>query len=205
MAIISFQHKFIFIKTAKTAGTSLEVHLAAHCGPQDIVTPIFPPNATHQPRNFGEKFTNHMPAKKIKRLEPEIFSKSFKFCFERHPIDKCLSHCAMLLNSPFHQKKKHPKSWEEYLERGGFPVNTAKYTDGKGDLLVDRIFRYEEFSAALTEIEQIVGVNFGPFEAQEKAGFRYGVPTVEEVQARPCERNRIFDAFAGSLRHTPYD
>jgi hypothetical protein len=28
--------------------------------------------------------------------------------FERHPIDKCLSHFAMLLNSPFHQKEGGP-------------------------------------------------------------------------------------------------
>lgn len=38
--IISHEHKFIFIKTAKTAGTSIEVALAAICGDQDVITPL---------------------------------------------------------------------------------------------------------------------------------------------------------------------
>lgn len=38
--IISHEHKFIFIKTAKTAGTSIEVALAGLCGDQDVITPL---------------------------------------------------------------------------------------------------------------------------------------------------------------------
>lgn len=38
--IISHEHKFIFIKTAKTAGTSIEVALAEICGDEDIITPL---------------------------------------------------------------------------------------------------------------------------------------------------------------------
>jgi len=30
--IISHKHKFIFVKTVKTAGTSIEVFLSPHCG-----------------------------------------------------------------------------------------------------------------------------------------------------------------------------
>ncbi len=38
--IISHEHKFIFIKTAKTAGTSIEVALAQICGDRDVITPL---------------------------------------------------------------------------------------------------------------------------------------------------------------------
>ncbi len=38
--IVSHAHKFIFIKTQKTAGTSIEVALSQICGPDDIITPI---------------------------------------------------------------------------------------------------------------------------------------------------------------------
>ena len=50
--IISHTHKFIFIKTVKTAGTSIEGFLSQHCGPEDVLTPIFPPIEGHEPRNY---------------------------------------------------------------------------------------------------------------------------------------------------------
>lgn len=36
--IISHTHKFIFVKTRKTAGTSIEAALAQLCGPEDMIT-----------------------------------------------------------------------------------------------------------------------------------------------------------------------
>ena len=38
--IVSHQHRFIFIKTAKTAGSTVEFYLRQFCGPDDIVTPL---------------------------------------------------------------------------------------------------------------------------------------------------------------------
>ena len=38
--IISHRHRFIFIKTRKTAGTSIEIALSRYCGPSDVITPI---------------------------------------------------------------------------------------------------------------------------------------------------------------------
>ena len=37
--IASFSCRFIFLKTRKTAGTSVELALSPACGPEDIVTP----------------------------------------------------------------------------------------------------------------------------------------------------------------------
>ena len=38
--IVSHRHRFIFIKTTKTAGTSVEIFLRQFCGPDDIVTSL---------------------------------------------------------------------------------------------------------------------------------------------------------------------
>jgi hypothetical protein len=40
--IVSFLHKYIFIKTKKTAGTTIEWVLAQSCGPEDISTAVAP-------------------------------------------------------------------------------------------------------------------------------------------------------------------
>lgn len=38
--IVSHRHRFIFVKTHKTAGTSLEISLSRHAGPDDVLTPV---------------------------------------------------------------------------------------------------------------------------------------------------------------------
>lgn len=37
--IVSHEHKFIFMKTRKTASTSVEIALSRVCGERDIITP----------------------------------------------------------------------------------------------------------------------------------------------------------------------
>ena len=50
--IVSFDHRFAFIKVKKTAGTSVELLLSQVAGPSAIVTPITPPEDGHEPRNY---------------------------------------------------------------------------------------------------------------------------------------------------------
>lgn len=64
--IISHKYQFIFVKTAKTAGTSIETYLSPICGSQDVFTPFSVPEPNHQPRNYGGWF-NPIP-ELIKRV-----------------------------------------------------------------------------------------------------------------------------------------
>lgn len=50
--IVSHKHRFIFLKTRKAAGTSIEVALSQIAGDDAIVTPVHPPEEGHHPRNF---------------------------------------------------------------------------------------------------------------------------------------------------------
>ncbi|MCF7914761.1 MAG: hypothetical protein K9L66_06330 [Spirochaetaceae bacterium] len=52
--IISHSHKAVFIKTKKTAGTSIEVYMSDYMGPDDILTPVGAEEATegHHPQNY---------------------------------------------------------------------------------------------------------------------------------------------------------
>lgn len=100
--IISHRYKFIFIKTLKTAGTSIEIFLGKICGDDDIITTIYPKECQHVPRNYMKdnrriRFYNHMPAHAIEaEILEEVWDEYYKFCFERNPWDKTLSHYHML-------------------------------------------------------------------------------------------------------------
>ena len=51
--IISHRHRFIFLKTIKTAGTSIEIALSKHCGPKDTITAFLTSEDEEIRRNLG--------------------------------------------------------------------------------------------------------------------------------------------------------
>jgi len=161
--IISHKYKFIFIKTTKTAGTSIEVALSKLCDEKDIVTPIIPPIVDHTPRNY-EGFFNHISALKIKnQISPKLWDSYYKFCFERNPFDKSLSYYFWM---------KYDKKIDESIEFNEFcrnfgkqelPSDFGKYTDEKGNLMVDFIGKYETL---LTDLSKVLDILQIPFEGK---------------------------------------
>ena len=73
--IISHKHKFIFFKSKKTAGSSIQVTLAKHCGEDDIITGQYQDgidDETHSTGlNMDKFFTNHPhPPTRVARPQP---------------------------------------------------------------------------------------------------------------------------------------
>ena len=207
--LISHKYQFIFIKTTKTAGTSIEVDLSKFMGEQDIITPIYPAVRGHAPRNYAkrsffgmttsQKFYSHMPAAAVRRVVgAETFNTYFKFCVEREPVDKCVSHYSMLKNSPTHNSQNQSLTWEEYVERAKFPLDHKKYLDFRGKLMVDTIIKYETLDRQLLEIGRYLGFNMERISTRAKSGFR------EKVIASEWQRERIYRFFEPSLKATGY-
>ena len=99
--LISHRKKFIFTKTVKTAGTSVESFFEKYCMPEgewneahareEYVTDTG--IIGYRGRNRGSQtWYNHMPASTIRDLiGPEIWDQYFKFTVIRNPFDKLVS------------------------------------------------------------------------------------------------------------------
>lgn len=209
MAIISFKYNFIFVKTAKTAGTSIEVDLSQRVEDEAIVTPIFPPSDAHRPRNYCQHngtYFNHMTAVQIRELiGKDLFDTMVKFCVEREPVSKCISHFHMKRNSALHNENgSYVKDWDGYCRDGDFPVDDAKYCDavaGRNAVIVDKILKYETLSTDLPDLMNDLGLPGFRLTAQEKSG--YAQPRlVERDQVTKAQKDLIDAAFLGTRRLT---
>jgi hypothetical protein len=161
--IISHKHKFIFIKTQKTAGTSIEIALSKICGEDDVITPISPADERirsglghrgpqHHTVNGARVFYNHIPAGTVRHLVGnDVWNGYFKFCFERNPWDKVISWY-------FHLNKTEPRpTISDFIRSGraalvGGPGGFDIYTID-GDVAVDRACLYENLEAELQRIQ----------------------------------------------------
>jgi hypothetical protein len=191
--IISHQHRFIFVKTLKTAGTSIEVFLSQHCGPDDVLTPILPHVEPHRPRN-QEGFFNHMPAAAIRdRVGPAVWRRYYKFCVERNPWDKTLSYYHMQ-----NAREGGGLTLGDFLARNDFPLNFPKYTDpgDSGRVLVDWVLRYERLAEDLAEVFGMLGVPFdGSLGVNAKAEYRTDRRPYRDVLTRKQAQliGRVFE------------
>jgi len=163
--IISHKYKFIFIKTRKTAGTSIEAYFSQFCGDNDIVTPLSNPDQvkSHKPRNSGD-FKSHIGAGKVKgKVSEQVWKTYFKFTFDRNPWDLLVSFFSQRKGT-LNPTKKIPDNFNEYIlgcENGEykFPINFKMYSI-KGDVVMDFIGRYETLEKDLHFVCDKVGLPF---------------------------------------------
>lgn len=173
--IISHKYKFIFLKTNKTAGTSIEIALSGVCGADDIISPISPedektrsesghPGPQHHlasAREYGivdvakllvkgrkkNKFYNHISAAELKALiGEETWNSYYKFCFERNPWDRVIS-------LYYWRCKSEPRpTIAEFIDSGALKRLKRKGLELysiDGQVAVDKICRFENIPEEL--------------------------------------------------------
>ncbi len=182
--IISHKYKFIFLKTVKTAGTSIEIALSKYCGPDDIITPASPEDEITRrelnypgPQNYfpsiwnysvkdvlrrvfkGEKkllFYNNISAKKVKaRIGKEVWDSYYKFCFERNPWDRIIS-----LYYWLNQLEPRPTISEFVSSEAPMFLKKRGYKTYTidGEIVVDKICKFENIIEELEAIRIQIGI-----------------------------------------------
>ena len=142
------------------------------------------------------KFYNHMPACEVKQRVPaDVWNGYFKFCVERNPWDKVLSHYNMHA-----AREATGLSLDEYLARGRFPGNDFRYMDrSRSKIIVDRIVRYENLLAELGEIFAQLHIPFdGTLGVAAKSEYRTDRRPYQEV-FNDQQRRIVEKAFAKEI------
>ncbi|MYL26182.1 MULTISPECIES: sulfotransferase family 2 domain-containing protein [Halomonadaceae] len=231
--IISHKHQFIFLKTTKTAGTSIELALSRFCGPNDIITPLSseeekirqkiggtPPQNYRPTSRFQytgrdwwkllsrgkppRRYREHMPARKIRRhVRHETWNQYFKFCVARNPWDRVISQYYWRQRN---LRQEEMPSIMEFLD--------SKHTQSllrkgfglytlKGQVAVDKICRYESLEEDLEEVRQHLGLP-EPLELPKaKSGVRKDKRHYSDVLSE-AEKDRIADLFKDEIKLMGY-
>lgn len=160
--IVSHRHRLIFLKTRKTAGTSVEIALSRICGPDDIVTPLrdedeelrasvggrAPQNTASPP--LPVKPYNHMPARGVRRVVGrEVWRRYHRVAIERNPWDLVVSQYY------WRYRDEEAPPFDEWVR---LPVvekladKNAQIYRLQGRIAVDRMMRYESLDADLAAL-----------------------------------------------------
>ncbi len=183
--IISHEHKFIFLKTKKTAGTAIEAALSELCGPSDVITPYREESETDRkglgPQNYRIEhplkpkrplwrkllgrperyyhhsvgFYEHMPASRVRDYVGEEVWRSY-FKFAFDRNPWDRQVSWYLYKT---KSKSIRPSFERFMQdrRRAFVTNYAIYTID-GGLAVDFVGRYENLQDELATALDLAGV-----------------------------------------------
>lgn len=181
--IISHKHKFIFLKTRKTAGTSLDIALSRYCGPNDVITIINSegedirsvlgfPGPQNQAIPFclwsgmdwarllfhGKRanYAEHMKAAALRNSLPKHrWNSYFKFCIERNPYDKAVS----LYYWRTRGARVKPRFLDFLNSVESHRISNFELYSINGRVAVDHIVRYEDLARGLNEIAAMLGIH----------------------------------------------
>lgn len=185
--LISHRNRFIYTKTAKTGGTSVESYFEPCCLPDGewvqshardeyiSSTGIIGYRGPQLPP--GCIWWNHMSASAIKeQIGADIWERYFKFCVIRNPYDKAVS-------SFYFFKKQNPtefgryigndpEQFEQWLMEAGPPVDRDKYLI-EGQFCLNDVVRYENLHEELERICNRLNIAWEPSRLPSfKAGVR---------------------------------
>src|SRR4051794_11030362 len=199
--IVSYHRNFIYIRTRKTASSTIEGVLKQHLGPDDL---FVGKGQIRKPRSGGRRanktrleaangevpddVAGHMNAAQIKSLVPESFWNScFKFTSERHPYEKAVS----LAYYKFGKGQERKGDFTEFLDRiikRGHYRSFDQYTID-GEVVVSDFVRHETLLADLNRIGRMIGFSVPDELPQKRTVFRTDRRPAREILSEQQKRH----------------
>lgn len=221
--LVSHRYRFIYTKTVKTAGTSVESFLEPFCLPEgEWQATHFRPSTVTEAGIIGYRgpepaqihpWWNHMPAWQIRQqLGEDLWQSYFKFCVIRNPFEKCISayehfgrqfaQCSLMerLRHPFLTREQ--LGFLRYLQNAP-PMDRDKYQIDN-EFCLDDVIRFETISDDLQRICRQLQL---PITSAQLPSFKQGIRRANATPAnrfsKPA-RALVEELFAWELAHFQY-
>jgi hypothetical protein len=207
--ILCHSRKFIFIKTRKVSGTSMEISLSRFCGDDDIITPITYEDELVRlelggrlPQNYGDpgeaKYRDlinaRLPNPPKTRHRGDFFNHSPAVDVRKHVGDEIWNEYftfsmerhpyeKVVSNVFYHARGKENWDFEKELKRvfkKGRYISYPMYSDGETQI-VDFIVNYERLQDDLAKLSDKLGFDVGAHYPQTKHTFRPGRKPATEL------------------------
>lgn len=207
--IVSHKHRFVFVKTRKTGGSSIEHALSEFCGGGDVLTPL-PPEVKipYLPRNYvvnGQMLDPHLSGEKILEAFPDTKDYTW-FTVERHPYTKMISAYYYLKNSIANnpraqaQFQQFHNNFDVFLKHGhasgGWPVDDHLWC-ANGKPIVDGILRFEHLAEDFAQLGKLLDLPLR-LEHQLNPG------NYDNYELNDIQKKRIMKLFHNSNKFTGY-
>ncbi len=176
--LISHSHRFIYLKTIKTAGTSIEIYFERYCvdpsiysGERHETETLVSPQGVIGCRRVdvsGETWYNHMPGCQVRELiGNETWDQYYRFCAIRNPFDKAVSHFWFIMpeqtrrdlgEADFSAVRAAFAGW---IRGGQLPLDRYIYSID-GVVAVNDFIRHESLRTDMQRVCEAVGVAWEP-------------------------------------------
>ena len=211
--IVSHEHRFVFMKTRKTAGTSVEIALSRVCGPDDVITPVLEESLRAElggrgPQHYESpplerKAFNHMPVSMVRRMLGRArFESYFSFAVERNPWDAVVS-----LYHWHVRGVAEPVPFPDYVASeavDAFARKQHRIYRLDGVVAVDRVLRYESLDAELAAVWSELSLPGHPDLPHAKAGTRPRAASYRDYYD-DASRDRVAELFAAPIAELGYE
>lgn len=179
--LVSHTHRFVFLKTPKAAGTSVEIFFERFCrsDPQNIAhgtdekqsdVGIVGARIPVSRRAGRSSYWNHMTARELRdAVKPKIWAQYLKFCPIRNPYDQTVSLFWMRLDKDMritmalHEPAALRDAFHRWLKKEEAPLNLSRdYWSIDGVMAVDCVLRYETLEADVQMLCQKIDALYAP-------------------------------------------